>query len=287
MVSSSTCFPPDSVLSPALVARMTVMDHANQVSISQFVRTSRYHRVADHSSSRRCIRRPEHNHGVVPKVIHRTRKLREPIWDQPQERCCTLRSEHSKTDTTCFERPSQGWVTEDGELRSDFTCRRSNRVVRGMVVVPKRQRNIRVCVDLKALNESVQHETFPLTRVDEVLAQLSGATTFSKLDANSGFWQIPLADQSRSLTTFITPYGRFQFNKLPFGITCAPELFHRRMSQILSRLERVLCLIYRWCLGVRQISRGAWQEAMSSAEMLGGSQRNTHAMQTNVRSNAL
>ena len=108
----------------------------------------------------------------------------------------------------------------------------------GMVVVPKRQGNIRVCVDLKVLNESVQRETFPLPRVDEVLAQLSGATTFSKLDANSGFWQIPLADQSRSLNTFIIPYGRFQF-----GITCAPELFQRRKSQILSGLEGVLCLI--------------------------------------------
>ena len=55
------------------------------------------------------------------------------------------------------------------------------------------------------------------------LAQLAGAKVFSKLDANSGFWQIPLSQSSRLLTTFITPMGRYCFNKLPFGISSAPE----------------------------------------------------------------
>ena len=66
---------------------------------------------------------------------------------------------------------------------------------------------------------------------------------FTKLDANSGFWQIPLARKSRLLTTFITPFGRYSFNKLPFGITSAPELFQRRMSTMLSGLPGVLCLM--------------------------------------------
>ena len=79
--------------------------------------------------------------------------------------------------------------------------------------------------------------------MDETLAQLAGATWFSKLDANSGFWQIPLATSSRPLTTFITPFGHYQFNKLPFGITSAPEHFQRRMSQVLSGLKGVVCLM--------------------------------------------
>ena len=57
------------------------------------------------------------------------------------------------------------------------------------------------------------------------------------LDANCGFWQILLADSSRHLTTFITPYGRFCFNKLPFGISSSPEHFQRRMSDILEGQE--------------------------------------------------
>ena len=58
-----------------------------------------------------------------------------------------------------------------------------------------------------------------------VLAQLAGACLFSELDANSGFWQVPLAPESLPLTAFITPFGRYQFNKLPFGISSAPDLF--------------------------------------------------------------
>ena len=77
--------------------------------------------------------------------------------------------------------------------------------------------------------------------MDETLAQLAGAKIFSKLDANSGFWQIPLAKPSRLLTTFITPYGRYCFNKLPFGLSSAREHFQKHMSQILTGLERVLC----------------------------------------------
>ena len=73
--------------------------------------------------------------------------------------------------------------------------------------------------------------------------QLTGATIFTKLDANSGFWQIPLSPESRPLTTFITPFGRYHFNKLPFGISSAAELFQRRMSTILEGLEAVVCLI--------------------------------------------
>ena len=64
-----------------------------------------------------------------------------------------------------------------------------------------------MCVDLKGLNENVLRETHPTPGVD-TLAQLTGATVFSKVDANSKFWQIPLLEDSRLLTTFITPYGR-------------------------------------------------------------------------------
>ena len=76
-----------------------------------------------------------------------------------------------------------------------------------------------------------------------MLAQLTGAKIFSKLDANSGFWQIPLSQPSRLLTTFITPFGRYCFNKLPFGITSAPEHFQRRMSELLAGLKGFQCLV--------------------------------------------
>ena len=95
----------------------------------------------------------------------------------------------------------------------------------GMVVVPKPSGKIRVCVDLTRLNQSVKRERHIMPSVEQSLAQLGGAVMFSKLDANSGFYQVKLDPESALLTTFITPFGRFCFNRLPFGITSAPEHF--------------------------------------------------------------
>ena len=111
----------------------------------------------------------------------------------------------------------------------------------GMVVVPKKSGSVSICVDFRPLNECVLRETYPMPKVDDTLAQLAGATVFSKLDANSGFWQIPLEESSRELTTFITPFGRCHFNRMPFGISSATEHFQRQMEKILVGQEGVLC----------------------------------------------
>ena len=93
----------------------------------------------------------------------------------------------------------------------------------GVVIVPKPNGQVCTCVDLTKLNESVKRERHPLQAVDQTLAQLAGTKVFMKLDANSEFWQIPLAPESQHLTTFITPFGRYCFTRMPFGITSAPE----------------------------------------------------------------
>ena len=111
----------------------------------------------------------------------------------------------------------------------------------GMVVVPKKNGEVRICVDFRPLNDSVQREVHPLPTVDENLSQLAGATMFSKLDANCGFWQIPLSEESRMITAFITPFGCYIFNKLPFGICSAPEHFQRKMQKVLANQEGAIC----------------------------------------------
>ena len=113
----------------------------------------------------------------------------------------------------------------------------------GMMVVPKANSKVRICVDLTRLNESVKRERHPLPAVDQTLAQLSGAKVFTKLDANSGFWQIPLSPESALLTTFITQFGRYHFRRLPFGISSAPEHFQQRMSEALSGFSGTVCLM--------------------------------------------
>lgn len=100
---------------------------------------------------------------------------------------------------------------------------------------------MRICVDQTHLNKAVQHEIHPIPSVDENLAKLGDSNIFSKLDANSGFWQIPLDAKSKLLKTFVTSFGRFCFNRLPFGISSTPEIFQCTMSKILEGLEGTLC----------------------------------------------
>lgn len=92
-----------------------------------------------------------------------------------------------------------------------------------------------------ALNKWVRRERRILPAVEQTLAMLAGAKVFTKLDVTSGFWQIPLSEESSLLTKFITPFGRYAFNCLPFGISSAPEHFQRRMSQMLENCEGVVC----------------------------------------------
>ena len=108
-----------------------------------------------------------------------------------------------------------------------------------MVVILKPNGDVRTCVDLTKLNESVLREIHPLPSVDYTLGKFGGAKIFSKMDANSAFWQRKLSNESRLLTTFITPWGRFCFNRLPYGISTGSEQFQRCMNELLDGLEGV------------------------------------------------
>ena len=109
----------------------------------------------------------------------------------------------------------------------------------GIVPVPKPSG--RVLVYLTPLNKAVQRKTHPMGSVDESLAMLGESRVFTKLDANSGFWQIPLDEESKLLTTFVTPFGRFCFICLTFGLSAALEMLQRATSDVLEDLDGVMC----------------------------------------------
>ena len=102
---------------------------------------------------------------------------------------------------------------------------------------------VRICEDLTKLDHYVQCKNHPLPTTETTLRKLAGARYFSRLDANSGLWQIKLMEKSRPLTTFITPWGRYCFNLLPFGISSGLEKFQKCMNQILEGLDGVKCNI--------------------------------------------
>ena len=108
--------------------------------------------------------------------------------------------------------------------------------VSSLVTVVKPNK-IRLCIDPKDLNEAVKREYYPMKTVEDVLTRLPDAKIFSTLDATSGFWQIPLDEESSFLTCFNTPFGRYRFKRLPFGIKSAPEVYQRVMEELFGGIE--------------------------------------------------
>lgn len=108
-----------------------------------------------------------------------------------------------------------------------------------VVVVPKQNDEIRLCVDMRRANEAIIRERYPIPTVDEVLQSLNQSTMFSKLDLKWGYHQLELHPDSRSITTFTTHCGLYQYKRLMFGISSAPEVYQHVIQQSLQGCEGV------------------------------------------------
>ena len=78
-----------------------------------------------------------------------------------------------------------------------------------------------------------------LPNLDDIAPKLAGMTVFSKLDAAQGFFQLPLSSESSELTTFITPFGRYKYQRVPMGTSLGPEIFQKKITELLQGLENV------------------------------------------------
>ena len=108
-----------------------------------------------------------------------------------------------------------------------------------LVVVPKPDGDIRVCVDMQRANEAIIRERHPIPTIEEVLYDLNGATVFSKLDLKWGFHHIELKEQSRDVTTFVTHRGLYRYKRLMFGITSASEKYQKIISDVIQGCDSV------------------------------------------------
>ena len=111
-----------------------------------------------------------------------------------------------------------------------------------MVAVVKPNK-IRICIEPRDLNEAIRREHFLITTIEEVVASMPQAKVFSVLDATSGYWQVKLDEESSKLCTFNTPFGRYRFTRLPFGIKSAPEVFQNCMSELFADVDGVKVIV--------------------------------------------
>ena len=103
-----------------------------------------------------------------------------------------------------------------------------------LVVVPKPNGEVRICVDMSRVNTAVVRERYPIPTVEEILQDLTGARVFSKLDLRWGYHQIVLDEQSKQYTAFATHTGLYRYKRLMFGVSAAPEIYQHVIQQSLQ-----------------------------------------------------
>lgn len=115
--------------------------------------------------------------------------------------------------------------------------------ISALVPVFKDSGEIRLCVDMRRLNEVIERKHHPIPIFDDILPMLKEAKYFSVLDVKQAYHQLELDEESKELTTFMTQWGRYRYKRLLFGVSCAPEIFQKTMEMILSGCANVVIYV--------------------------------------------
>lgn len=130
-------------------------------------------------------------------------------------------------------------LLENGQIRKSRSPWASR-----VVLALKQGEQLRFCIDYRRLNAVTVRDSYPLPRIDDLLDLVRGAKYFSSLDLATGYWQVPLEDDDKEKTAFITKDGLFEWNVAPFGLKNMPPFFQRMMDAVLAGLKWQCCLVY-------------------------------------------
>ena len=124
-------------------------------------------------------------------------------------------------------------------------CRSTSPWASPVVLVCKKDGSLQFCIDLRKLNNQTIKDAQSLPRIEDSLDYLDGATIFTSLDLQSGYWQVEMTEASKPLTAFtVGPLGFYECVQMPFGLTNAPATFQHLMETCLGEMCLEWCIIY-------------------------------------------
>jgi hypothetical protein len=156
----------------------------------------------------------EHALNVDPKV----RPVKQPLrrFDEPKRKAIVVKLHRLDNAGFIREIKASMWVSN-------------------LVIVPKKNTEVRrVCVDYTSLNKNCPNDPFPLPRIDQIIDTTAGCARLSFLDTYSGYNQIKLKKEDEEKITFITPYGVFRYQVMPFCLKNAGATYQRMMQNCLG-----------------------------------------------------
>ena len=133
-----------------------------------------------------------------------------------------------------LQNPVKNGVIQDVDEPTDW--------VYHMIITLKKNNDIRICLDPQALNRALKREVYPLPVIDDVLPELGNAKVFTKIDLQSGYWHCTHDEDSSNMTICVTPFGRYKWLRLLFGLNVSSEMYQERLNMALEGLEGVMCV---------------------------------------------